>query len=257
MDRRFYLSIFPLEALIASQLTPEQFGQYMATGRKNGSHEKLMFIEIEGGFGNFFDWKHAEENCVRHDDGEPKHSLWMSTYRTLENVPLSAMKELYLVTNDGRTLRVEPREFEAPAVERKYWVYQELCPIRPLVVSSYDPLTFSEHLTHPDIKISVPKIAFCDLKVINFDNLEDTGNVGSVYDTNLDHLKQCIVSVTTSAETKKVKNVERSRTESFGYQTINHGVYIGEGRNVVEYKLPSLDEIRMNHFDWGRSSMVL
>ena len=256
MDTRFYLSIFPLEALIASQLPPEKFGQYMATGRKNGSYERLMFIEIEGGFGDYFDWKHAEKNCVRHENGEPKHSLWMSVYRTLEHVPLSALKELYLTTDDGRSLKLEPREYRAPDFDRKYWMYQELCPIRPLVVSSYDPLTFSEHMTHKDVKVSVPKVAFSDLKVVNFDNLEDTGNLGSVYDTNLDHLKQCIISVTGEGE-KKVKNVERSRTESFGYQTINQSVYVGEGRTVVEYKLPSIDDIRKNHFDWGRSSMVL
>ena len=250
------MSIFPLEALIASQLAPEQFGQYMATGRKNGSYEKLVFIEIDGGFGDYFDWKHAEENCVRHADGQPKHSLWMSSYRTLENVPLSALKQLYLITNDGRSLKLEPRDFRQPDIARKFWVYQELCPVRPLVVSAYDPATFSEHMTHPDVKVSVPKVAFCDLKVINFDNLEDTGNVGTVYDTNLEHLKQCIVSVT-SADVKKVKNVERSRTESFGYQTINHGIYVGKGRNVVEYPMPSIEEIRMNHYDWGRSSMVL
>ena len=256
MDKHFYLSIFPLEALIASQLEPEQFGQYMATGRKNGSYEGLMFIEIEGGFGNFFDWKHADEKCVAHDNGEPKHSLWMSTYRTLENVPLSALKELYLTTDDGRSLKLEPREYRRPDFDRKYWTYQELCPIRPLVVSTYDPETFSEHMTHPDVKVGVPKIAFADLKVVNFYYLEDTGNLGSVYDTNLDHLKQCIISVTGSGE-KKVKNVERSRTESFGYQTINQCVYVGEGRNVVEYKMPTIDEIRMNHFEWGKSAMAL
>ena len=256
MQTRFYLSIFPLEALIASQLPPARFGQYMATGRKNGSFEKLMFIEIEGGFGSFFDWKHAAEKCVTHPDGEPKHSLWMSTYRTLEQVPLDAMKELYLTTNDGRSVALKPTEYRKPEVERKFWVYQELCPVRPLVVSAYDPATFSRHMTHPDVKVAVPKIAFCDLKVINFDNLEDTGHVGNVYDTNLEHLKQCIIAVTGDQE-KKVKNIERSRTESFGYQTINYGVYIGEGGNVVEYQMPSLDDIRMNHFEWGRSAMVL
>jgi hypothetical protein len=135
-------------------------------------------------------------------------------------------------------------------------MYQELCPIRPLVVSAYDPLTFSEHMTHKDVKVAVPKIAFADLKVINLDNLEDTGNVGTVYDTNLDHLKQCIISVT-GGGVKKVKNVERSRTESFGYQTINRSIYVGEGRNVVEYKVPTIGDIRKNHFDWGRSALVL
>ena len=102
----------------------------------------------------------------------------------------------------------------------------------------------------------MPRIAFCDLKVINFDNLEDTGHVGSVYDTNLEHLKQCIIAVT-GDQVKKVKNIERSRTESFGYQTINRGIYLGDGENVVQYLMPGLDEIRMNHFEWGRSAMAL
>lgn len=256
METRFYLSIFPMEALIASQLEPEQFGQYMASGTKNGSYEKTTFIEIEGGFGDFFDWDHAKEQCITHASGEPKHSLWMSIYRTLENVPLDKLRKLHLVTNDGRTLSLDPSPYAPPQKKRDFWVYQELCPIRPLVVSAYDPTEFSQHMTHPDVKVHVPTIAFCDLKVIDFDNLEDTGNVGSVYDTNLDHLKQCIRSVTSDG-IKKVKNVERSRTESVGYQTISKGVYIGHGTNVVEYSMPSTDEIRKNHYDWGRSAMIL
>ena len=256
METRFYLSIFPQEALIASQLTPEKFGQYMSTGRKNGSYEKMIFIEIEGGSGSYFDWKHAAENCVEHEDGEPKHSLWMSVYRVLEHVPLSALKELYMVTDDGRSLAIAPRPYSAGGKDLPFWVYQELCPVRPLVVSAYNPSQFSQHMTHKDVKVAVPKIAFADLKVIDFDNLEDTGNVGRTYDTNLAHLKDCIRSVT-SAQVKKVKNVERSRTESFGYQTVKSGVYIGDGTDVIEYPMPSIDQIRQNHFDWGRSAMVL
>jgi hypothetical protein len=256
METHYYLSIFPQEALIASQLEPEQFGQYMATGSKNGSYEKIMFIEIDGGFGDYFHWNHAEQKCVRHEDGGPKHSLWMSVYRTLEHVPLTNLKELYLTTNDGRSLRIEPGTYEPSDMQRSYWVYQELCPIRPLVVSTYDPSSFSKHMTHPDVKVHVPKIAFADLKVINFDNLEDTGNVGRVYDTNLNHLKQCIISVT-GDNVKKVKNVERAHTESFGYQTIKRGVYVGERDMVIEYRMPTPQDIRINHYDWGKSAMVI
>ncbi len=256
MDTKFYLSIFPMEALIASQLDPIKFGSYMATGRKNGSFEKIMFIEVEGGFGNKFDWKHAEERCVPHENGDPKHSVWVSVYRTLEHVPLDKMKSLYLATNDGRTLEIRRSSYDEQQPDRPYWVYQELCPVRPLVVSTYDPVTFSEYMTHKDVKVSVPTIAFADLKVINFDNLKDTGQMGATYDTNLEHLKQCIQTVTANS-VKKVKNVERSRTESFGYQIINHGVYVGSGRDVVMYKMPSIDEIRMGHYDWGRSALVL
>lgn len=256
MDTRFYLSIFPMEALIASQLEPVAFGSYMATGMRNGSFEKTMFIEIEGGFGSYFDWKHAADRCIPHENGEPKHSVWVSVYRTLEHVPLDKMKSLYLATNDGRTLELPPTECQESKTARPYWVYQELCPVRPLVVSTYDPVTFSEYMTHKDVRVSVPTIAFADLKVINFDNLTDTGQMGSTYDTNLDHLKECIQTVTGGAG-KKVKNVERSRTESFGYQIINKGVYVGTGRDVIMYKMPTVDEIRMSYYDWGKSALVL
>lgn len=256
METRFYLTIFPMEGLIASQLPPLEFGTYMATGTKNGSYEKLMFIEIEAGFGDYFDWNHATERCVPHDNGEPKHSVWMSVYRALEHVPMDKMKSLYLATNDGRTLEIPQRGYDTFDNDHSYWVYQELCPVRPLVVSTYDPPTFSEYMTHENVKVSVPKIAFADLKVIDFDNLEDTGNLGRTYDRNIGHLQECIRSVT-SDHPKKVKNVERSRTESFGYQIISHGIYVGSGRRLVAYPMPDAAEIRMHHYDWGRSAQIL
>jgi len=256
METRFYLSIFPMEALIASQLPPLEFGTYMATGTKNGSFEKLMFIEVDAGFGDYFDWGHAAERCLPHPDGQPKHSVWMSVYRALEHVPLDKMRSLYLATNDGRTLEIPRQEYATDSVQRPYWVYQELCPVRPLVVSTYDPPTMSEYMTHDNVKVAVPKIAFADLKVVDFDNLEHTGNLGSTYDRNLEHLKSCILAVTSGGE-KKVKNVERSKTESFGYQIINHGIYVGSGRDLVYYPMPAQDEIRMHHYDWGRSALIL
>ena len=255
METKFYLTIFPMEALIASQLPPLEFGTYMATGTKNGSFEKLVFIEVESGFGNYFDWKHATERCVPHENGEPKHSVWMSVYRALEHVPLDKLKSLYLATDDGRTLEIERQDVGTEGMERPFWVYQEMCPVRPLVVSTYNPPTFVRYMTHENVKVAVPKIAFADLKVIDFDNLEHTGNVGSTYDSNLDHLKECIRAVTTN-EVKKVKNVERSRTESFGYQIINRGIYIGSSDEMVMYPMPSKDEIRQYHYDWGRSALI-
>jgi len=256
MEIRFYLCVFPMEALIASQLPPLEFGTYMATGTKNGSFEKLIFVEIESGFGDYFDWAHAAERCVPHASGDPKHSVWMSVYRVLEHVPLDKLKSLYLATNDGRTLELPGRQYSPADAQKPFYVYQELCPVHPLVVSTYDAKTFSDYMTHENVKVAVPTIAFADLKVIDFDNLEDTGNIGSTYDRNLHHLRACIESVTSGGE-KKVKNVERSRTESFGYQIIDHGIFVGSRHDLVFYPMPTLDEIRMNHYDWGKSALIV
>ncbi len=112
MKIHYYLTLFPVEALIASQLTPVQFGSYMATGSKKGSFENIIFIELTGEFGDYFDWKYAHEKCVPHGNGNPKNSLYLSVYRTLEHIPFSVMDTLYLTTRDGRTLPLEKSELE-------------------------------------------------------------------------------------------------------------------------------------------------
>lgn len=255
MSIYYYLSVYPLESLIASQLDPEQFGHYMAMGRKNGSYERMMFIEVEGEFGKYFDWDYAKERCVAHPDGRPKHSVWLSVYRSLEHVELDRLKSLYLTTKDGRTLELKRGEYQPPETARNFYVYQELSPIRPLVVSTLDPRQFSQYMTDPNNKVSVPKLVFSDLKVVDLENYEQTGNIGAAYDKNVEHLKECIHDVTTQSE-KPNKNVERS-VSSFSYQIIDNGVYVGEGANIVEYQMPSIDEIRRNHYPWGRSAMIL
>jgi predicted HD phosphohydrolase len=87
MKIRYYFSIFPMEALIASQLEPVHFGSYMATGTKKGSAEKIIFCELLHDFGDYFDWNYAHERCVPHPTGEPKNSLYLAVYRVLENIP--------------------------------------------------------------------------------------------------------------------------------------------------------------------------
>ena len=255
MDIRYYLSVNPLEALIASQLSPEEFGRYMATGKKNGSYERIMFIEVEGGFGSYFDWDYAKERTVPHEDGRPKNSVWLSVYRALEHVELDKLKSLYLTTLDGRTLEIPRADYAEPDGDKDYFVYQELCPITPLVVSRLDPAEFARFMTDPGNKVSVPKVVFSDLKTIDFDHPEETGNIGGTYDRNIEHLKDCVHDVRTQKE-KPNKNVERS-VSSFSYQIINRGVYVGSGSDVVQYPMPSAAELRQNHYEWARSAMIV
>lgn len=255
MEVHYYLSVNPLEALIASQLDPVQFGQYMSTGKKNGSYERIMFAEVEGDFGNDFDWAYAKERTVPHEDGAPKHSVWLSVYRSLEHLDFSSLKALYLTTKDGRSLEIKPQEFDTSLTPGDYFIYQELCPITPLVVSRLNPMEFSEYMTDTSNKVHVPKLVFADLKTVDPDDYENTGNIGGAYDRNLDHLRDCIRDVTTQKD-KPNKNVERS-VEGFSYAMINHGIYFGEGTHVVYFPMPSQEDLRSTHYDWARSANIL
>ena len=49
MDKHLYFSLIP-EALIASQLPPEKFGQYYATGYGYKSKGEALFIELDPTF---------------------------------------------------------------------------------------------------------------------------------------------------------------------------------------------------------------
>ena len=257
MAIHYYLSVFPMEALVASQLDPPQFGAYMATGSKKGSNEQIIFIEIEGGFGSDFDWKDAEDRCVPHPNGDPKHSVYLGVYRILERVPTDALGAMYLTTRDGRTLELEKRAYERPESHtRSYFVYQELCPVNPVIVSRLDPRDFGAYMTEEANKIHVPKLLFADLKVINFEDRKNTGNIGSLYDNKIPHLMQCVSDVT-GAEMKINKTLTRTYVESFAFQTIDYALYVADSDTIVMYRMPSIDEIKQIDYDWGRSANII
>ena len=255
MSVNYYLSIFPVEALIASELNAEQFGAYMATGSKKGSAEQIIFIEVEGGFGDDFDWAWADEKCVSHPNGDPKHSVYLSVYRTLEKIPIKQLGRLYLTTRDGRTLGLEKDDYREGINGRNFYIYHELCPVSPVIASIQDPEDFARDITDPGRKIYLPKIVFADMKVPDFDNSSKTGNLGSMYDNKSAHVLNCISSVTGN-KGKKNKTIDRSHVESFSFQIIGNAVYIGDGDSLAEYRMPPVEDIKKINYDWGRSALL-
>ena len=141
MTVHLYFSLIP-EALIASMLTPEQFGQYYATGPKYKSKGQAIFFEVDPAFRHdFFAIDEGLKRCVLHPDGAPKNSVYISVYRVLEHIPVSALGKLYLSTAYGHTLGLERGEIkprEAPTLH----MYQDLVPVNSLVVSALDPIGF-------------------------------------------------------------------------------------------------------------------
>ena len=72
------------EALIASMLTPEQFGVYYAVGAQKKTRGQAVFCEIDPAFRHdFFRIEEGIQRCVPLDDGMPKTSIYISVYRVL------------------------------------------------------------------------------------------------------------------------------------------------------------------------------
>jgi len=252
----YYVMFFPTEAMIASQLKPKSFGAYMARGSKKGSAELLAFAEIKGGFEDFFDWEYAKKKCVPHQGGRLKHSLYLSIYRVIENIPLEQYKKIYLVTKDGSTLPLGQEPYQKPKNWEGYGLYKELCPVSPFVASSLEPKAFADYIINDTgKKITVPAIIFSDVKHIDFDEREKTGNIGNMFDRDFDHLRDCIDQVIDQKD-KITKTIDRSFDSKFTYQIVDTGFYIAKGKDILFYPMPTQEALKEIDYDWGKSANI-
>jgi hypothetical protein len=252
MSTHLYLSLMP-EALIASMLTPEEFATYYAVGATKKQHGEAAFIELDPDFRNdFFRISEGLERCMPHRDGSPKKSVYIATYRVLENVPLGAMSELHLVTAYGQSLALGPTR-EIPADDDPLHLYQEIAPITPLVVSSLSAQPFYDFLINdPASMIHLPALAFAELRLGQLAADPEFGRIEDLpYDT-IPHLRECLVEL----ENKPIhtKIVNRVQPPEFPYRTIKNGLFIGKKEGLLLFALPSRDQLRNQYYRWWRSA---
>jgi hypothetical protein len=252
MDVHLYLSMVP-EALIASMLTPEEFGVYYAVGSAKKSRGQAIFFEIDPGFRHdCFRVGEGIRRCVPHEDGSPKRSIYISVYRVLEHTPLDVIHKLYLVTQDGRVLGLDSCE-EYPEDTKVLHLYQEVAPVHPLVVSSLGPREFYDLIVkNPTSLLSLPAICFVELRLGELATDPERGAVRDLPYSNVGHLRQCLVELRT--KTIHAKMVNRTQPASFPYRTIESGIFVGNEEQLLYFPLPSQEELRAKHYRWWRSA---
>ena len=242
MSKYLYLSITP-EALIASMLPPVEFGEYMATGTKKSNKGQMIFFEVDlEQVKSVIDYDYLEKNCVRHEDGTPKHSVYLSVYRVLETIPISALKNLYLTTDNGVVLELTPTPYDNSCEEKStLHLYQELCPVSPQVVSEFCPAAFMKALTDGSRHIQLPKLFFVEMKLGELASNPATGSAEHLPYTQVRHLRDCLLSL--HGYEKKMKTVVRSYNGSLLYRTVASGFYVGSGSEMIYYRYPSMIEL--------------
>jgi hypothetical protein len=259
MKIHFYMLCFRTEALVASQLEPEAFGHYMATGTNKLTRGALMFFELERDKLNpvgrrasdAFRLHDIEQRCAAHADGRPKRSKYISIYRVLENLALDAIQRLHLVTLDGRVLPIDPRPADdgAPATE---YLYQELAPVTPLICSTLSPTKFSGFMTDPAVPLYLPTLFFADLLL----DREPTGEIaGYLPYENPAHLAACLQELKLSGK-KSTKTVSRTPSIHSFFRTVNRGFYVGHKDKVLHFPFPTKRALEIDHARWWHSAQA-
>ena len=248
-----YLSTTP-EALIASMLPPNEFGSYFSTGTKKMNKSQAIFFEVDlTKIESLIDMNSLKRRCVPKPDGSPKNSVYFSVYKVLEMIPLSALMSLYLTTDNGHTLELKKTPYDASReVEGRMHLYQELCPVNPLIASNLLPAAFMKRLTDGSTPIVLPKLFFAELKLGDLATNPLKGSVDYLPFANVGHLKDCLEVLSGDYE-KRMKTVNQIFSGSLLYRTIESGFYVGSKDEIIFYAYPSLAELESINYQFFRS----
>ena len=253
MSKYIYLTCNP-EALVASMLPPESFGLYLSTGTKKLNKAQTIFFEVDlSMIDTLIDIESLNKRCVPKPDGSPKSSVYLSVYRVLEMVPLTALKSLYLTTDHGCVLELKKGSYDkSKEVQNALHLYQELCPVSPLVASSLPPSAFLRRLTDGSTPIVLPMLFFVELKLGELATEPLTGSAEHLPYPNIGHMRDCLEIIRGEYE-KQMKTVNRIFTGELLYRTIDTGFYVGAKDEMAFFPYPRMTELEKINYKFFRA----
>jgi hypothetical protein len=253
MRKYIYLTCNP-EALVASMLPPEAFGLYLSTGTKKRNKGQVIFFEVDlDKIIKLIDVDSLNKRCVAKPDGSPKSSVYLSVYKVLEMIPLDALKSLFLTTDHGIVLELKKEAYyKVTEPENDLHLYQELCPVNPLVASSLAPSVFLKKLTDGSTPIVLPKLFFVELKLGELATNPILGSAENLPYPNIGHLRDCLEIIRGEYE-KHMKTVHRIFSGELLYRTIDSGFYVGANNDILYYPYPKMAELEKINYNFFRA----
>jgi len=252
MPQYLYLSFTP-EALIFSMLPPQEFGKYLAIGDKKQSRSHAIYIDLDPTIDIIgLQMETARGRCAEHEDGTPRHSAYASIYRALERVSLSMLGDLHLATKDGLVLTLKKGQYTTPP-QQSHYLYQEICPVSPRVVSTLNPYDFNQYVTHPKNPLFLPRIAFADMKLGELANDPAKGIANNLPYPSIAHMRECLLSLDRK-NGKKTKIERRGMRHEIMYYMIEKGFYLGDQDDFIYYPMPDEDALFKEHNRWWNSA---
>ncbi len=254
METYLYLSLIP-EALIFSHLPPDRFGMYLANGTKRQSEGPAVFFTVRQDADlSALRVEEGRERCQPHPDGSPRMSVYVAIHNVLARVPLAALGNAYLTTSAGFTLELEQAEWDEGSKDL-FYLYQELGPVYPRVASRLEPSAFCRSVTSPEPLVSVPRLAFMDLRLGGLaEDPEAVGGEPLPY-RNVEHLKQCLHYIHRHPD-HRTKIVNREPSPEVPFYMIRSGLFVGDAGGMHYYPLPAEDTLRRDHYLWWNSARV-
>ena len=166
-----YMTLYPNNALIASQLNVELFARHYTTGSSRHYRGKVIFAELDPDYRHpYFDMEKILGAVAPHEDGRPKATKFIASYRVLEHVDSAAITRLCLATQEGYCITLDSGPFESEEDGQNMHLFAEIAPLRMLVLSDVGFVRFGRYITDPRNPKSAPRQFYTrlDLDVLAF-----------------------------------------------------------------------------------------
>ena len=174
----------------------------------------------------------------------------------LENLPLAALGNLYLTTDDGKVLELERENYEEKSTGRELHLYQEFLPVNPRIASNLNPRAFCKFVTDTSHPVSVPRLAFAEMKLNGLSSDPIKASADDLPYPNIDHLRDCLVGLEENPS-RPTKTVIRYWKGDVLYRTIKNGFFVGDQKDLIYYHFPEKDELENQYFTWWRSALTV
>ena len=258
-QKHLYMIIFPINALVASQLEPRAFAQHYTIGSARHFQGKVVFAELDINFRDpYFKIDEYLEKTVPHEDGSPKRTKFISSYRVLEHVPFDVIKKLYLVTVSGKALELSPAPYTAENVPGLIRIFQEIAPVRNLIASRLDQRDFGNYITQ-DVAKGASRVCFTQIDLNIEEFMAASRNreiiVSPIPDSNPYRLLDCLTELQ-QIEKKTVKTISLSSVlHSISYRVLRHGFWFFDASGeMLFFPIPSRHELETTHYDWWKNA---
>ena len=252
------MMLYPSNFLIGSQLTPEELGKHYLTGSKQYFNGMLIFAEIDADFRHpYFDIDRGLEQVVLHEDGTPKATKFISSYRVLENINFSSIKKLYISSAAGEVMGIESQPYKKPANDSRFKIYAGISPLRVLSVSTLDLECYGKNITTNNRHKGAPQFFFTQLEFdsrkfrIRFDEnpfmpTPIPGIHPSILRARIDSLKE------NPEKTTKGLQID-PWLRDYPLTLLRHGFMFYSESQSFYFPLPEVDEIEERFYRFYRS----
>ncbi|HEY5806529.1 MAG TPA: hypothetical protein VIT67_01090 [Povalibacter sp.] len=256
-ENRLYQILYPNQALVASQLSPEAFARHYLIGSIRHYTGKLVFAEIDISFRDpYFDIDTGLKDLVPHADGSPKRTKFISSYRVMEHMDFDSIRSLYLSTAEAHVLELKPQSYDKLHRPGFLRTFAEIAPLTMLVMSPMDMLEFGSNVTQPGNAKGCPKLLYTQIE-LNVDeflkNFETNPFMPAPFSfLHPSKLRDAILQMRADPE-KKTKGLALAcPLDQISFKSIRHGFVFASQEKTKFFPMPDLQELEASEFKFWK-----